>query len=508
MSLTERVFLWVGIIAATVATSTQVAAITTTETQFLIDSPLIVSGFERATDSSQKSFLQLYNAGSSIIDLNGWSITTTSSLQSLLPKTIGVLAPKHHIVASYNGAVNVAADSPRIIELSRPIGAGESIKITPPVNSGYKITDIIQATKLTNPNDVWLRRMTSTGYSTATSPYDELGLVALSQLTIMNDGLYSQPAEPQLKIIEIYPYASDCAPNDISVLCGDYIKLYNPTSDIVYLDDIVLRTDSSSSSSNSSNTFTLSGEIGPDEYMVVHRTDNNGRISLTNSGGYVWLEDFYGLARYDQSITRYEGATSDKQGWSYAQIDGSWQWTMTPQPLSQNILTMPVPVVELAKPCPAGQYRNPDTNRCRTIEEAVNALASCPEGQERNSATNRCRSVLAATTSLVPCGEGQERNPTTNRCRSIASAVAELIPCDEGYERNPATNRCRKLVGVSSVGGSLTQPAESGTSKTIIDNPYAIATVIALGGVAYAVYEWRSEVFSGYKKLASKLGRK
>ena len=117
------------------------------------------------------------------------------------------------------------------------------------------------------------------------------------------------------------------------------------------------------------------------------------------------------------------------RGMAYARTGKGWVWTTTPQPDRANLITLPVvSVIE----CPAGKYRNPDTGRCRTVEEAVNELATCPEGQARSTETNRCRSLATlAKATLTACGEGQERNPLTGRCRSIASAVAELLPCDE-----------------------------------------------------------------------------
>lgn len=511
MRTTERVVLWVGLIVALSTSGSSVSAITTTETQFLTDPPLIIAGFERASATNNKSFIQLYNTGSTPINLNDWVVTSSSSSQPLLTPTTGILAPKHHVVASINGAVVGTVDAPSLLTLTRPIMSTETIKIAPATEGMYKSSEIVQAVKTTNPNDVWLRRLTTTGYSTAAAPFDELGSASLAQLSIMNDGLYVAPPAPVLTIVEVYAYASSCAPNDVSVLCGDYVKLYNPTDAVQSLDDLVLRTDSNSSSSTSSNTFTLEGEVSPRSYLLVHRTDNGDRISLTNSGGYVWLADVFATMRYDATITQYGSTSSDHQGWSYALFDNTWQWTMTPQPVADNLLTLPPPVIEAPKPCPAGQYRNPDTNRCRTIEEAVNALATCPEGQYRNPETNRCRSAAATVSStLTPCGEGQERNPATNRCRSIASAVAELMPCDEGYERNPATNRCRKVLGTSTSTPSLTQAAETApTSPTaLLSNPYAIAAVIGLGGVGYGLYEWRSEIGSGFKRLAAKLGRK
>lgn len=496
-------------IGSAMATS-QASAITTVETQFLYDSPIIVSAFQRTTGVNTRSFLQLYNTSSSPIDLNDWTIATSSDSTGLLPHLDGLLEAKHHVIASYNDAVMSGDDMPPVIALNRVIVSTDSIKIIPPVGSSYKTSEVIQATKSTNPNDTWLRRMTTTGYSTAAAAFDEIGSTSLAQLTLMNDWLYTAPPTPAIIIDEIYPYASDCSPIDTSVLCGDYVKLYNPTNTVQFLDDLVLRSDSSSTSSTSSNTFSLSGGIMPGAYRTIFLTDDGARISLTNSGGYVWLADKYNTI-YEASMTKYDSASSDHQGWSWvSDSEGTWQWTMTPQPDMVNKITLPEIVIEAPKSCPAGQYRNPETNRCRAIEEVVNALTSCPEGQERNPATNRCRSsVLGASTTLVPCGEGQERNPTTNRCRSIASAVAELLPCDEGYERNPATNRCKKVVGASTVTSSLAQPAEADTSTASwLTNPYAIVAVMVAGGVGYALYEWRSEVRDGYKRLATKLGKK
>ncbi|MGB3023870.1 MAG: hypothetical protein WBB39_03655 [Candidatus Saccharimonadales bacterium] len=510
MKTTDRVVLWVGIAVASVMTAAKVSAITTIETQFLTDPPIIVSAFQRATNTTTRSFVQVYNTSSEPINLNDWTIATSSNPASLFVQVDGLLEAKQHALASYNDAVVAGIGMPPVITMSRAIMNGESIKIIPPADSSYKAIEVVQLAKSTNPQDIWLRRMTTTGYSTAAAAFDEIGSTSLSQLSLMNDWLYQSPGVPTIVIDEVYSYASDCSPIDKSILCGDYIKLHNVSDTIQYLDDLVLRTDSNSSSATSSNAFHLSGEIVPGGYMTVHRTDDGDRIALTNSGGYVWLADKYDFI-YESMMTKYEAATSDYQGWSWAMnSDKKWQWTMTPQPNLPNKFTLPEPVIEAPKPCATGQYRNPDTNRCRTIEEAVNALASCPEGQERNPATNRCRTVvLAASTSLVPCGEGQERNPATNRCRSIASAVVELIPCDEGYERNPATNRCKKVVGASTITSTIAQPAEVESSQaSIVTNPYMLAAVIVVGGVSYALYEWRSEVRDGYKRLAAKLGKK
>lgn len=179
----------------------------------------------------------------------------------------------------------------------------------------------------------------------------------------------------------------------------------------------------------------------------------------------------------------------------------------TARPTSANAIVSPAPKVTV---CPEGKYLNPETNRCKSIEETLNTLAACDEGYERNPITNRCRKIVTtAVKTLEPCKEGQERNPVTNRCRSIASAVAELLPCDEGYERNPATNRCRKVLAAST--------ASATTASKFVEHAkgddwnawtWALVAVGATGAIGYGVYEWRHELRGFGQQIAAKLTKK
>lgn len=470
------------------------------------DQPLLVSGFKRSVASHGGAYIQLYNSGSELINLKDWSIkTNTQQHNPWLQESY--LLPKTHVVVSLNTTVGSAS-----YQTHSPIDvATNTITIEPTAVSGYRSTSTALPAYSASDNDydVWQRRTTTTGYSTAAAPFDKTGIKTSAQfgtLQLYDDGFYTVPSTPRAVVAEIYPYASGCSPHDTSVLCGDYIKLYNPTTAPIDLSDYALRTDSSSTSRTSSNTFSLEGVvIQPDEYVPIWQTDAGGRISLTNSGGYVWLEDAYGLKIYEPTTTRYPSAGTTQQGYAWAEkSDSEWAWTSAPTPTGANVFPVlaSVPVDVLAD-CPAGKYRNPETNRCRTIEEAVNALATCPEGQYRNSETNRCRSTgSVAGASLVACKEGQERNPATNRCRSIASAVAELIPCDEGYERNPATNRCRKLLLASSnPATNLASVEQTGSNSTAL--PWVLG-IVALGAIGYGVYEWRHEIVVGGTKLLAR----
>ncbi len=467
------------------------SALSVIPTVVLDDSPLFITAYQRSTAGLQ--FVQLYNDGDEPLDISQWRLQNESGQALALSNIHGWLRPKTHVIASLPDVVGGASAS---IAAPLTFGTAAKLSVVPPTGSGYKQVDYeLKAAG----SSVWKRPTTTTGYSSSTTSF-----TAVTDQALFDDGWYEAPVQPAIEIVEIYPYASDCGPHDTSVLCGDYIKLHNPYGQAISLDDFALRTNSSSSSRTSSNTFSLDGIVIPaGGYQTVWQTDAGTRISLTNSGGYVWLEDTWGIQTYAPEV-RYESAGSAQQGFAWAQKDdSSWAWTGSPQPLGANVFPVVLAATDnVLAECPAGKYRNPETNRCRTIEEAVNALAACPEGQYRNPDTNRCKATTTtASASLTPCKEGQERNPATNRCRSIASAVAELIPCDEGYERNPATNRCRKSIPLTTA-ASVAQAAQApGANNNAL--PWVIG-VAAVGALGYGLYEWRHELGAAASGLAKR----
>lgn len=456
-------------------------------------SPLYITSYQRTLAGAKLGFVELHNTDKSVININGWSLQ--SGGQTIAAFDGGLIEPGGYVVLSSGDyVVNATIRA----TLNAPI-VNDVLTLIPPIGSSYASTqyDLKRSGGGGTVESMWTRTTTQTGYSSSASSF------AVSARQPYDSGFYVTPTVPGLEIVEIYPYSSDCSPFDKSALCGDYVKFRNTTGKDMIIENIVLRTDSGSVARTASNTISLDGvEIKQGEYKSVWLTDTDQRLNLTNSGGYIWLEDTWGLARYDTTLTKYESASSKQQGYAWAKnSDGTWQWTSTPSPNSSNVFTMPA-VVETTSlgECPAGKYRNPETNRCRTIEEAVNALAACPEGQERNAATNRCRSTAsAASASLTPCKEGQERNPTTNRCRSIASAVAELLPCDEGYERNPATNRCRKSQSSEIPGAAFpVEPVKDAANAAIAW--WAVGGILLLGA-GYGAWEWRHEILGGMRKV-------
>ena len=471
-----------------------VLAISTGETTALPTVPIMITSYQTNSAGTGLDYIELYNSSKSLLRVEDWTVVLVGDS---LERSVGLstdydgwLEPGSHVVAARDvyvpGASFVLHDDVMGVD-------NFVIKSFRVDRSGYRSQT---ATLASNKFTPMVRTYNTDSYSTASSPFVK-DYRTLPQPPLFDDGLYLPPVNPGIKIVEIYPYSSSCSPFDGSVLCGDYVKLYNPTNADVDLNDLVLRTDSSSTARTSSNTFELAGTLQPGEYLTVWQTNSGGRISLTNSGGYAWLEDKYGVvAPYPGSAAEYQAAGASLQGFAYAANQaGEWGWTSTPMPGSANIITAPTEV-----PCPDGKYRNSETNRCRSLEETLNTLATCEEGYERNMTTNRCRKIgsLAAVATLTPCKEGQERNLATNRCRSIASALAELLPCDEGYERNPATNRCRKLreTGVLAAEYPVQPYAQGAATATW----WIVGSVGALA-LGYAIWEWRREIAAAAARL-------
>ena len=524
----------VALVLLTQNFTTLVGAISTTETSFSQTTKLIVSAYgweylPATKDASGKvltpeqrwlTYVQLFNSGSRPLDLSQYSLRVenldSEGIQNCTPvencteitlpgSGEGYLAPGKHVLLASPSAV--AGAKYTMAEFLLP----PYQKSTMPwfrivVNGGDERSSEVVA-KLDSRTDPaneyadWLRNENSSG----SGYYEGFTAVNSAPEQLYDDPLYVVPASPSIRIDEVYPNSQSCAPTVTEIICYDYIKIH--LDENVDLKQYVLRTDSNSASRTASNTFWL-GSYTPnsDGFVTVYLNDSDQPYSLVNSG-YVWLEDVYGLVRYDQTITKYGAQSTPQVGWSWMLPDSvSLGWSIKPSPNVPNLFVPYVPEKKLTV-CPEGKYLNPDTGRCRTVEEAVNDLAACAEGQERNPATNRCRKIDSSTTStLVPCGEGQERNPLTNRCRSIASAVAELIPCDEGYERNPATNRCRKVLGASTASSSSTTPNNSTSQPNATESPWGWLTagIVGVCALGYAAYEWRSELASGARKLVGR----
>lgn len=280
-----------------------------------------------------------------------------------------------------------------------------------------------------------------------------------------------------LEITELLPNALG---SDIG---NEFIELYNPNDQDIALDDYYLMM---GQSLEKKYAFPEDATIPAKSYLFF--TNSDIKFSLRNDNSQVAL--FRGQDSVLVSgIIDYMDPDEDM---AWAVFDGIWMYTNQPTPGEENqpsfVEPQPEPgteapaIIEDKKvepallPCPAGKFRNPETNRCKTIA-MPSTLTPCKEGQERNPETNRCRNIVSVAPVLTPCKEGQERNPDTNRCRTVPS-----MPTDVDYE----------------VLGDIEQEQQTTW-------PWILAAVMAgTGIVGYGVWEWRQEIRKMITKLLSR----
>jgi hypothetical protein len=461
--------------------------------------------------------LEIYNQSDAPIDLAGWSFSFTikdggnCSAGETSPSINfpdGWMLSKAYLTFE-NGGNDAAAD---IFSVGPAFGAGCSN----PWLTSIQISDGSTAEQIiTIPDGAALsagvkqkqRDNSSSSARTLTGTFaTDYAALTASDIAggLFSDPLYTPPDNDDgLQVVEILPRAAGCSPVDTGISCSDFVKVVNDSGMQADLSHYALAYKSSSSASIS--TVPLSGLLDAGKFAIINTKDDGSPISLTDSGGYVWLEDVEGIKIY-APVVQYPSASSDtKIGWAWAFDGSAWQWTSEPT-LDANTFPLENPEVQTGsssgsgssslKPCAADQYRNPATNRCKKIVVSASTLVPCKPDQERNPATNRCRSILAASSTLTPCKTGQERNPATNRCHSVTAASNSLTPCQPGWSRNPATNRCRKTSAVKGDSIANIQDVKAPIAGNNLRWLFAAAAIT--GALAYAFYEWRQEIMLRY----------
>lgn len=269
---------------------------------------------------------------------------------------------------------------------------------------------------------------------------------------------------------------TELLPNAPSVDTGqEFIELYNPGSVAVDLQGYTVQIGPSFT-----KEYVLDSKIlQPGVYVIYSDTESG--ITLPNTNGVV-LRLYTPAGNLVSETGVYSNAGDDV---SWAVVEDQWIYTnqITPAAANRPYLEPAVDEVlgltTVLAPCPAGKFRNPATNRCKTIETAVSQL--------------------------VPCDDDEFRNPQTNRCNKITSN-SSLAPCDEGEERNPDTNRCRKITGLvdtSNDGLPLISDIPVDVTPGSVNWPVIMGAVLAT--VGYMVYEWRIELVHGYGRLRRRI---
>lgn len=292
----------------------------------------------------------------------------------------------------------------------------------------------------------------------------------------------------ELKINEVLPNAAG------SDTGKEFIEIYNPTNHAVDLGGYQLQL----GPSYSKNYLLPSVSLVGGGYVAL--SDSQTGITLPNSTASVKL-----LTPDGQAVDETDAYQDPEEDQAWAAMGGVWQYTNQPTSASLNKKSIAGGYgssKSSLKSCPAGKYRNPETNRCRNINSSA-SLKPCRADQIRNPETNRCRSIFSASSGLKPCKAGQIRNPETNRCRKAASASA-LKACAINQVRNPETNRCRKKSS-SEIAASEIRDIES---KIQADHGgWLLAGTAGVGLASYGVAEWRQEITLGLRRIRALLGK-
>lgn len=471
--------------------------------------PLIISEVQTGTSNYRHEFVELYNCTDTDIDLSNYKLTLKDSSNAGIADIglTGLLQAHSFIWVVHNSYFTSLAvpKEPKVILGSgnfNGLGAdgGHIILAT---KDGQQINSLrygnwnndLSPVKAP-PGGQSIKRCAVDGKFVNTNnnknDFVLTPLPSLSYLFLLGPECPVQPpqVEPLEESLGGVGAGSSCSGVIISELMvnpagadasGEFIELHNPTSAPLDLTDCHLET------SANTKVYDLPAiEISPGEFLALYSSET--KLTLENSaGGTVYL--FAGNQDIDE--VNYEASLSDDVSWSL--IDGVWlkSYSSTPNAVNQ---------LQAEKPCPAGEVRNTETDRCINAD-GVGGPTACKPGQERNPSTNRCRNIASTASALKACAADQVRNPETNRCRKADSS--SLAPCKPGQERNPDTNRCRNITGASSddVSNIKDVLAANSTNKT----SWAIAAGTLLAATSYAVWEWRRELLELLARLKSKV---
>ncbi|HCR55928.1 TPA: hypothetical protein DIV49_03065 [Candidatus Saccharibacteria bacterium] len=460
-----------------------------------VDGPLLITAY--SFQGHNLRYVQIYNDLNEITDLQGWRIGVrwTGGGSWLSEPLTGYLEPKKKALVADSLVVTLPtfsitqpspASDPRLIDIRLIPPDGSLLNehvVTPSINdtTGTSRTPRVESVP---PVFYFSRNISS---STGNYLTTFTAFVPGANFSVEADPLYTLILDTDIRVTEIYPDAVSCAPNDTSALCYDYVKLYNGAPVPISLDDMRLRVGAAGQASSSSNTTYLSGTIPSGSYVVV-------KLNLTDSGSWVWLEDKYGLHRYDQTIVGYPSASSH-EGWSWAynNLIDTWQWTKYPTPYDAETQFS---LGGLVNECTSLRLSEIAANVDQQFIEVVNTsntnydVSGCQLQTNRSQTAsfvfpentmlpaNGYATIDIATTELeltkttegtvyvlnsdgtveVDARSYQDLDENTSLSLvggtwlqtftitpSETNAYTEYPPCETGYERNFETGRCNKI---------------------------------------------------------------
>lgn len=477
----------------------------------LVISEVQVSGLRSdGVEDALQEFIEIYNQTDEPIDVTGWQLeyfsaarTDTLDLGSQPTRTLiileGELDGHGYALFSYAGYLDEADGyfgEGSTLSSELLAGSGGHIRLT---DTESTVIDAVGWGTAKSPETKAIAKP-PLGYSAERRPHTEDETLLVDTDDNATDFRHNETPTPTGgSIIELAvpepEEVPDCdgaaitelLPNPVGTDGGDeFIELYNPTEDPIFLESCILETTASAKKYQ----FLIASFLPAKSYVAFYGSETD--LMLANAAG--------GTVLLTGTDTEYSVSYPKdmKSGYSWSLVDGVWLATDRPTPNASNLPSLPVQAEQTEEeletqpePCPAGKFRNPETNRCKNIQSVAASLTPCSAGQVRNPETNRCRNIASLVSALVPCRPGQARNPETNRCRNVLGATSQPAVCKEGQERNPETNRCRKIAAVAVASPSVGSSEASETPQRLNYMFLAAASSVVIG---YGLFEYRRDV--------------
>lgn len=248
-------------------------------------------------------FIELYNAGSEAVLLDGWKLrkqtsTGTESSIRILPVGTTIDPGEYFLWATTSGGFNgeVSAD----VSSSATISEGNTVILK---RSDDSMVDSVvckepegkNAIAYSEDDKVW--KWVVVGTPGSKNIFDPITPIV---------GLET------LQLTELFPDPKEASDSE-----GEFVEIYNYGTEEISLDGWNL--------SDGSSEKSLSGILQSKEYKAFYKT-----VSLNNSGDKISLES---PGKKVIDLVQYEEA---KEGWSHALNGRDWQWTPIVTPNKEN----------------------------------------------------------------------------------------------------------------------------------------------------------------------------
>ncbi len=481
------------------------------------DGPFLITGY--SFQGHALRYVQIANTSAVPQQIDGWQLSTSWSggIWTYSGILTGLVAPGKKIIIGDQTAINGATFTFHA-DLALPNDARiSSIILTPAATSGWN--DAVATVSVTGttpavastPSTYFFSRNISSSTGSYLSTFTAFVPDTLFRLEV--DPPYNRPSSTSLRLVELYPKSSSCAPGDSNPLCNDYIKLYNTSDEAVVLSNYRLRSGVAGQSATSSNTTYL-----PELLLPAH-SYASFPIGLVDSGAWGWLEDRYGLAAYEDTVTSYPSASGkDGMSWSFNDVTSQFQWTRFPTPGSEpnkfsgiagvnqceglklseiaaNYTTQFIEVYNESNESIDISGCQLQTNRSQSVSYvfpvgttleggAYKAVAISASGLTLTKTTTGTVYVLNSEGSSEVDARGYENLDdatslalvggrwlqTFNVTPGSENIYQQYLPCQDGYIRSEETGRCNKIEIVAPIkacGNSQYRSEETGRCRNL-----------------------------------------